>query len=98
MPSRKDVWHLDEVVISIGGRARVDEYTGRNWPLADAGYVKERMTPAWPKGWTEERLFPFTTVDGGLINNEPFEFARYCLMEEPGSGEDADRAVTRVLL
>ncbi|ARO32333.1 acyltransferase/acylhydrolase/lysophospholipase domain-containing protein (plasmid) [Rhizobium sp. NXC14] len=81
--------------------ARVDDYTGRNWPLADAGYVKERMTPAWPKGWTGERLFPFTTVDGGLINNEPFEFARYCLMEKPGkpnprSGEDADRAVIMI--
>ncbi|MDQ0563241.1 hypothetical protein QO004_005050 [Rhizobium mesoamericanum] len=81
--------------------ARVEDYIGRNWPLPDADYVKERMMPTWPKDWPSDRAYSFTAVDGGLINNEPFEFARYCLMQEPGSpnprkGEDADRAVIMI--
>jgi len=81
--------------------AHVDDYEGRNWPLADASYVRERMKPAFPADWEKQRAFPFTAVDGGLINNEPFEFARYCLMQDPGTpnrreGSQADRAVIMI--
>ncbi|MDL2410787.1 hypothetical protein PY650_35655 [Rhizobium calliandrae] len=83
--------------------ATSDEYEDRNWPITDAQLVKDRMKPAWPESWHKNpsRAFAYTAVDGGLINNEPFEFARYCLMETPGqqnprSGDDADRAVIMI--
>ncbi|OEC93564.1 hypothetical protein [Rhizobium sp. YK2] len=83
--------------------ATADEYEDRSWPIADGVLVKDRMRPAWPKSWdgVPSRVFAYTAVDGGLINNEPFEYARYCLMEVPGQsnprcGDDADRAVIMI--
>ena len=41
--------------------------------------------PRWPKTWfdPDPRNFNFLSVDGGVINNEPFEYARYTLMTHP---------------
>jgi hypothetical protein len=62
-------------------------------------YVK----PAWPSPWYsgKPRDFTFLSVDGGVINNEPFDYARYTLMTDPPkpnkrNGVDADRAVIMI--
>jgi hypothetical protein len=60
------------------------------------------MPPAWPWPWfqKEPRDFTFLSVDGGVINNEPFEYAHYALMTHPPKPNDrtgaADRAVIMI--
>jgi hypothetical protein len=59
------------------------------------------MPPSWPSLWTKPRDFTFLSVDGGVINNQPFEYARYTLMANPPApnnrdGADADRAVIMI--
>jgi hypothetical protein len=81
--------------------AEASEYHGRNWPLADAPTVIKHMKPTWPWPLGSDPAFKFTAVDGGLMNNEPFEYARYCLMKTPGRanprrGTHADRAVIMI--
>ncbi len=51
--------------------------------------------PQWPQ--PRDNRYRFVTVDGGVMNNEPFEIARSALAgprgNNPQSGEKADRAV-----
>ena len=81
----------------------VADYIGRNWPSTDMVAIRERLVPKWPDGWTagSKKPFPYTAVDGGLLNNEPFEFARYALMTDPPEknlreGKESDRAVLMI--
>jgi len=81
----------------------IADYIGRNWPSTDMKAIRERLVPKWPDGWTagSTKPFPYTAVDGGLLNNEPFEFARYSLMDKPPDrnpreGEHAKRAVLMI--
>jgi hypothetical protein len=62
-----------------------------------------RVTPAWPRPWFNDkpRDFDYLSVDGGVINNQPFEYARFSLMKNPpepneSDGAKADRAVIMV--
>lgn len=64
-----------------------------------------RKDPNWPSPWYDSkepnRAFEFLTVDGGVINNEPFEYARFTLMDKPPrsnerNGKTADRAVVMI--
>jgi hypothetical protein len=52
--------------------------------------------PAWPGGEQPAR-FGYAAVDGGVMNNEPFDIARQALAgargHNPQSGGEADRAV-----
>jgi hypothetical protein len=61
------------------------KYDGRMWPFPHA--PSHAINPQWPMDWlktpAEPREFSFINVDGGLINNEPFEYAHFALME-PG--------------
>ena len=54
---------------------------------------KRVLAPYWPK-WAEfddpNGYNPFVTVDGGVINNDPFEYARFTLMEELGAPNERD--------
>jgi len=72
-------------------------------PGQQAKEVLAQVTPCWPPGWLDGAggKFPFLTVDGGVINNEPFEYARFALMANPPEpnpreGELADRAVIMI--
>lgn len=80
-----------------------DEYTNRPWPVADAGNNAGNMiNPSWPKGFgVPDPKFSFVAVDGGAINNEPFELARFAIMDQNASWNsrsswEADRAVIMV--
>lgn len=78
------------------------EYEERAWPeLAQTD--RENISPIWPSNSEGETSYdvPYVGVDGGVINNEPFEIARWTIMKTPGKRnepfpETADRAVLLV--
>ncbi len=42
-----------------------------------------RIAPDWPDTVPKSpATFDYVSVDGGMINNDPFEIARYCLLED----------------
>jgi hypothetical protein len=75
-------------------RADYDTRVARRVGDSDVDFV----APRWPKNIPGE--YGFTSVDGGLFNNEPFEFARVALSgldgSNPRDGRSADRAVVMV--
>lgn len=76
------------------------DYDGRKWPTDTPSGTT--INPSWPSGWTPTGgNFGFVGVDGGVINNEPFELARYAIRDlstpnNPRAASDADRAVIMV--
>jgi hypothetical protein len=81
--------------------AATDVYATRYMPIDMPTLAY--MQPTWPSPWYQNkpRDFNFLCVDGGVINNEPFEYARYTLMADPPKpnnrdGVDADRAVIMI--
>jgi hypothetical protein len=66
--------------------------------------LKANFKPTWPSPWRDNNktlAYAFVTVDGGVVNNDPFEYARFALMENPPQqnprdGDDADRAVIMI--
>jgi hypothetical protein len=99
---------LATAAFPVGLSARAVEtqtsaYAQRRRPWPDLGGAV--VNPAWPTGWPSKGSgFSFADVDGGLINNDPFEFARYTLLDNPESlaarnerlPEWADRAVVMI--
>ncbi|HLY91590.1 MAG TPA: hypothetical protein VKQ27_21590 [Acetobacteraceae bacterium] len=83
--------------------AKQEIYAGRWFPAPRFGTAA--IGPTWPQ-WEPPmpEPFPFVNVDGGMINNDPFEFARYSLIDDwetrgaanPSAAEDADRAVIMI--
>ena len=99
---------LATAAFPIGLRARVLSRTAEhyNWrhPLGRATgerFEAERHldTPSWPDGQPPED-YGFLSVDGGVMNNEPFEAARRALAglegKNPREGDKAYRAVVMV--
>jgi hypothetical protein len=78
---------------------KTTDYDARRWPLPVLPQPA-RLAAKFPWG-SGVRDFTFLSVDGGLINNEPFEYARYSLMQDPPNpnaraGTDATRAVIMI--
>ena len=75
--------------------APFDDYSSRPYPIRGGRAV---IKPTFPTGTTGQ--FTFLNVDGGVINNNPFDFAQFALMgdisAESTSGATADRAVIMV--
>ena len=78
------------------------EYEDRSWPLEE-WKLDDEIHPAWPSPWSNQttRKFEFLSVDGGVVNNDPFDYAHFTLMQDPPTpnprdGEDADRAVIMI--
>lgn len=77
-------------------RANADEYQQRSYPVpGGANAIKPRFPmPFGPDG------FVFLNIDGGVINNNPFDYAQCALMPNPDDvptqGDAADRAVIMV--
>jgi hypothetical protein len=63
-------------------------YEKRSWPGPQT--TGEGFSPSWPSDWGANREFGFMSVDGGLIDNEPFEYARRAIM--PKGRESNDRS------
>jgi hypothetical protein len=54
-------------------------YDGRSWP--GQAMNARHIAPIWPTAWgPDPRDFRFMSVDGGLIDNEPFEYARRSIL------------------
>jgi hypothetical protein len=72
------------------------QYYGRAYPMQIAGTFK--IDPRFPDAWQPPQ-FTFLNVDGGLINNNPFDYTQYALMGEEAprtGGADSDSAVIMV--
>ena len=85
----------------------------RVWP-SGVGYVPgatpqtgayPEVSPNWPTTLSPDWDYKFVNVDGGIANNEPFEYAHYAIMSEdtlaeslrnPSDGGSADRAVIMI--
>ena len=84
----------------IGARPRED-YFGRRYPSADIAGIAN-LKPQWPPAVEAENPFWFTCADGGIIDNDPFEYARFTLKEKatdarlPWELDSADRAVVMI--
>ena len=96
---------LGSSAFPVGLRARalpmqsMADLAGRQWPIASTltGADQFRLPPVWTGATGIARR----AVDGGVIDNEPFELARWTLMEKPPSANprgaaDADRAVLMI--
>ncbi|MDA4846244.1 patatin-like phospholipase family protein [Hoeflea poritis] len=78
------------------------DYTKRAWPYANPKQLGS-IEPLWPPNDAGEHSYQvdYAGSDGGLINNEPFEIARWTIMETPGQRNkpgsvESDRAVLLV--
>ncbi|MFN4090755.1 MAG: hypothetical protein ACK4QW_17155, partial [Alphaproteobacteria bacterium] len=75
-------------------------YEQRSWPMDVPPGVN--LEPDWPAGWPKpDAPYRYVSVDGGLINNEPFEMTRFAIRRDgrpqnPRGAEDADTAVVMV--
>lgn len=86
--------------------ATVGDYQSRQWPVrrgGSGGQPKFDLQPRFPTppGDDPASRVDYVTVDGGVINNEPFELARWTLMRSPPDGNPrdplkADRAVVMI--
>lgn len=79
-----------------------DHYKGRAWPHAKPDDLGE-IEPAFPEHPDEKHSYQvdFAASDGGIVDNEPFELARWTIMRKPGeqnnpSADKAERAVLMV--
>ena len=74
----------------------MDQYDGRQYPIPVPCGVS--IKPSFPSPST--RNFAFLNIDGGLINNNPFDYAQYALMggaiTEKSEGKRADSAIIMV--
>jgi hypothetical protein len=80
--------------------APIAEYDTRSYPIE---HGEATLAPNFPPPWRSAlgpEGFAFLNVDGGIVNNNPFDFAQYALMgghlAEKTSAGDADRAVLMV--
>jgi hypothetical protein len=84
---------------TLGRDSNPDEYKGRRLPL-DALHGDLAMPPAWLPNVLTEDPFWFTTADGGIIDNDPFEYARFSLKnrvlpEDPNNRGFGDASIGR---
>lgn len=86
----------------------LSHYDQRAWPMNIPPNRFKDIKPQWPWGngasGTGTVLQPpvnyrFAAVDGGAINNDPFDLARYALMENPPEASPSDVAeVNRIVV
>ena len=77
------------------------DYKDRRYPNSDIVALKN-LSPQWPPAVVTENPFWFTCADGGIIDNDPFEYARFTLKDKatdprlPWELDSADRAVVMI--
>jgi hypothetical protein len=91
--------------------AMIEEYDGRRdengaekcyrrFPI-EGLHDGEQISPDWPPNVKDEKSLWFRTADGGIIDNDPFEYARFTLKDKiaqsnPSEPDKADRAVIMI--
>lgn len=83
----------------VGLRARsfatiTQYYDNRMWPLPLPTDTAAKIKPSWPKAWGDNpyNTYVYAAIDGGAINNHPFEYVRYSLMIDPPHSNERDPA------
>ncbi|MBY6241691.1 patatin-like phospholipase family protein [Methylosinus sp. Sm6] len=77
------------------------DYAGRRYPNSDIAGLNN-LAPQWPPAVVKETPFWFTCADGGIIDNDPFEYARFTLKKKATDQRilfdlhKADRAVVMI--
>jgi hypothetical protein len=77
------------------------DYDGRRYPSSDIAGITT-LKPNWPDAVVAEKPYYFTCADGGVIDNDPFEYARYTLKDKatdpriPFALASVDRAVVMI--
>ncbi|MGY8681841.1 hypothetical protein Q2941_29255 [Bradyrhizobium sp. UFLA05-153] len=76
-----------------------DQYLSRRYPIPSGLGVN--IQPDFPLGvQAASGVFAFESVDGGLVNNDPFDYAQYALFggaaKEPEKGSSVERAIVMV--
>ena len=66
---------------TLGENLKENEYAGRRFPDDDLARYGD-LDPNWPAAVQNTAPFWFTCADGGIIDNDPFEYARFTLKEE----------------
>lgn len=61
--------------------ATQDEYYKRRFPIADLA-ANDSIDANWPRATTPATPYRFVCADGGIIDNDPFEYARFALMKK----------------
>jgi hypothetical protein len=73
-------------------------YLERRFPIPLPEKVQIR--PDFPQAAMTAESFVFESIDGGLVNNNPFDYAQYALTGAgagtPKSGQEVDRAIVMV--
>ncbi len=70
----------------------LEQYKCRKYPIQVTQGVS--IEPDFPEAWlSSAKSFAFLNVDGGLINNNPFDYAQYALMGGYEAGK-ADGAIS----
>lgn len=78
---------------TLGKDPKLDEYEGRRLPT-DA--LALTISPAWLPTVRTEDPFWFTTADGGIIDNNPFEYARFSLKDGGKLDQRIESALDKV--
>ncbi|MBV9289654.1 MAG: hypothetical protein JO288_17880 [Hyphomicrobiales bacterium] len=81
---------IDTTLGVHGGRDDFDEYGERLFPEADL-LKSRRIYPDWSPPASAGDLFWFTTADGGIIDNDPFEYAHFSLKDGKSPDDLAQR-------
>jgi hypothetical protein len=78
---------------ALGTDAKPGEYHDRRLPIDGPELT---ISPNWLPSVRAENPFWFTTADGGIIDNDPFEYARFSLKERlpPGDLDNSEKPAT----
>ena len=83
---------------TLGTDPKRDEYEGRRLPI-DSLHGDLTICPSWLPDVRSEEPFWFTTADGGIIDNDPFEYARFSIKNRvpPGDSDTLEASATLIL-
>lgn len=74
-----------------------EQYQNRRYPIP--GGLGLDIRPDFPpNAGLHSGAFVFESVDGGLVNNDPFDYAQYALFGGPASGPEPGKTVERAIV
>jgi len=72
--------------------SNVRKYLTRKWPYLSG--TEKHEPPSWPDSWDKkDHPYNFMSIDGGLIDNEPFEYARRAIMRDNDANKSGESSV-----
>ena len=72
-----------------------EQYQKRGYPIP--GGLGVNIEPDFPQH-AQSNAFVFESVDGGLVNNDPFDYAQYALFGGPATGPAPGETVERAIV